>query len=94
MINPTPDVNCQYGAPMGRFTGPTPSTGNGDKWTLQHCPLDSGGYDSGGAYWGHGQRLYYCANEAGEESFFRASNRGVAKAYVRAEFDPMARFYC
>lgn len=91
--NPTPDVSCKYGAPMGRFTGPEPSTGTGDKWQLQHCPIDSGGYDKGGAYWGIGQRLYWCCNEAGEESFFRARDRQAAKAFVRAEYDSKARFY-
>jgi len=94
--NPTPSVSCKYGAPMGRFTGPEPygiDTEKGDKWQLQHCPLDSGGYDKGGAYWGHGERLYWACNESGEETFFRAHHRERAKDYIRAEYDPKARFY-
>ena len=93
MRNPTPPVSCKYGAPMGRHTGPI-SEGLGDKWTLQHCPLDSGGYDRGGAYWGLGQRLYYACNEGtGEDTYFRAANRELAKEYIRAEYDAGARFY-
>jgi hypothetical protein len=44
-------VNCQYGAPMGR-----PDAGNNkptDKRIFDcKVPLDNGGYDKGGAYWG------------------------------------------
>lgn len=45
-------LDCKYGAPMGR-TGKD-LTGNlgAIKLHLQHVPLDSGGYDEGGAYWG------------------------------------------
>lgn len=68
--DPTPDVNCKYGAPTGRHTGPEPS-GNGSKWQLNNIRLDVGGYDRGGAYWGLGKLLYWCCNEAGEEAFFR-----------------------
>lgn len=93
MRNPTPNVNCKYGAPMGRHVGPI-SEGQGDKWALQHVPLDSGGYDRGGAYWGHHQRLYWAFNESThEETFFRARDRAAAKAHVRAEYDSAARFY-
>lgn len=91
--NPTPSVPSKHGAPLGRCTGPI-SEGQGDKWTLQHCPLNSGGYDKGGAYWGTGQRLYWAFNESTkEETFFRASGRNAAKAHVRAEYDSAARFY-
>ena len=63
MLNPTPPVNCQYGAPMGR-----PAYGHGamptSKFILRRIPINSGGYDSGGAYWGIGAPLYwYCAYE-------------------------------
>lgn len=61
MINPTPNVNCQYGAPMGR-----PAFGHGvaptTAFTLRRIRLNNGGYDRGGAYWGVGAPLYwYCA---------------------------------
>jgi len=58
-------VGSQYGAPMGRA--------NVDKCPISECngqrfsyvgkkydcaiPLDSGGYDRGGAYWGIGRQL-------------------------------------
>lgn len=60
---------------------------------LQHCPIDSQGYDRGGAYWGLGQRLYWCGNKDGDiDYFFRARNRKDAKAKVREDY-PDARFY-
>lgn len=55
--------------------------------------LDQGGYDSGGAYWGGGQPLYYAASDDGAvDLFFRASDRAAAKARVRAKH-PSARFF-
>lgn len=46
------EVSSKYGAPMGRPNqGPTHSEEK-IKLHLQHMPLNSGGYDSGGAYWG------------------------------------------
>ncbi|MGX7894966.1 hypothetical protein [Tsuneonella sp. HG222] len=61
--------------------------------TLRHCPLDSGGYDQGGAYWGLGPRLYWCGNDAGDiDYFFRAADRKAAKATVREDY-PEARFF-
>lgn len=59
MINPTPKVNCQFGAPMGRpkygNSGSIPST----SFSLRRIPINGGGYDRGGAYWGIGQPLYF-----------------------------------
>jgi len=63
------DVNCKYGAPMGRSNvGSHPVTitrGNAGrickcdqtKVYTKHVPLDQG-YDAGGAYWGIGAPLY------------------------------------
>jgi len=63
-------VNCQYGAPMGRASiGKYPTTitsgpncrivkKNQTKVYKKRVRLDSGGYDSGGAYWGLGAPLY------------------------------------
>lgn len=45
------NVFSKYGAPMGRVDK-RPQSGEVVKLHLQHMPLDSGGYDSGGAYWG------------------------------------------
>lgn len=54
---------------------------------LQRIPLDSGGYDDNGAYWGLGQRLYWACTEDGAlETFFRAPNRAAAREAVRKEW--------
>lgn len=44
-------VNSSYGAPMGR-RNLYPLHNTPMRLRLSHLPLDSGGYDSGGAYWG------------------------------------------
>lgn len=63
------------------------------KITLRQIRLDSGGYDSTGAYWGHHQRLYWAASDDGEyDTTMRAVDRADAKAQVR-EVYPNARFY-
>ena len=49
-------VNCQYGAPMGRDDINICAVPNGKLYS-QIVPLDSGGYDPGGAYWGIGRQL-------------------------------------
>lgn len=85
-------VNYKYGAPMGRPSH-GPSQQDEQKFTLQRVPLDSGGYDRGGAYWGLGNPLYWACNEDGDiERFFRAPDRDAAKCEVRREF-PDARFF-
>lgn len=48
-------VNCKYGAPMGRNNvGIRPTDSR-----IYDCkvPLDNGGYDNGGVYWGIGKEL-------------------------------------
>lgn len=95
--NPTPDVNCKYGAPMGRPSrGVDQYTVNDDARPvyLMRVPLDSGGYDRGGAYWGTPSDLYYYeANPTGLISgYVRGRTREHAKAAVRAIL-PHARFY-
>lgn len=85
-------VSGKYGAPMGR-----PSYG-----LIQNCepgsvrlfqvPLDSGGYDDGGAYWGHGERIYCARTDDGE--FFntvRASNRAHAALLLDIEPEQLTR---
>jgi len=93
-FNPTPPVSCKYGAPMGR---PGSLSHQGDpaplRFHLQHVPLDNGGYDRGGAYWGIGPRLYwYCADDGSFEGYLRSHNRTQAKAAVRESF-PNAKFF-
>ncbi|SFI05427.1 hypothetical protein [Methylobacterium brachiatum] len=83
------------GAGMGR---PSPAVSNLDpehRIQLFRVRLDSGGYDAGGAYWGHGQRLYCAMDHNGWTHYFRASNRDTAKQYIRYEHDTpeMIHFY-
>lgn len=51
-------VSCKYGAPMGRPSYGVPENCAPRSVHLYRLRLDSGGYDSGGAYWGHGAPLY------------------------------------
>jgi hypothetical protein len=53
---------------------------------LQRVRLNSGGYDSSGSYWGHGQPLFYFMFDDGgkiESGTLRASDRNAAKEKVR-----------
>ena len=85
-------VNCQYGAPMGR-PGWNQEDRENPKIRLQRIRLDSGGYDSGGAYWGHGQPIWWAWSDNDEMNItLRAPSRESAKAKVREEI-PGARFY-
>lgn len=63
------------------------------KFYLQRVPLDSGGYDGGGAYWGLGAPLYYYASDCGRtDDWIRCSDRQEAKAQI-LKLHPSARFY-
>jgi hypothetical protein len=66
------------------------------RFYLRRIPINSGGYDSGGAYWGLGPRLYWAwaLDGAGGDisRYFRAPDRDAAKAIVLAEF-PHASFF-
>ena len=85
-------VRCKYGAPMGRRTGPEFLDVDAGKVSLRCVPLNSGGYDSGGAYWGHGQPLWETLDVEGNGFIFRESSRAAAKKHVRDMF-PGAEFY-
>jgi len=100
MIDPITDINCSRGAPMGRadIHGIPDSV---YKFRLHKVALDSGGYDRGGAYWGHGGPgpLYVAYAECDPRYsdlfprlFLRAPDREAAKDYVRDEY-PNATFY-
>jgi hypothetical protein len=55
--------------------------------------LDSQGYDEGGAYWGHGDPLYYAYTEfCDNDMLVRAPSRDAAKFHVIQKF-PLATFY-
>lgn len=89
----TPHVDCRYGAPMGRRSWDDNAEPYAGRMYLRWVPLDSGGYDVGGAYWGVGQRLYgYAATDDSVNGFVRASDRMEAKARVLRMY-PLAKFY-
>ena len=93
MTRQLPQVNCRYGAPLGRRTRRDVSTFESVKLAMQRVPLNSGGYDSGGAYWGIGAPLYWYASDDGKiDGFVRAAGREAAKAEIRQTY-PHARFY-
>lgn len=77
-----PDCNCKYGAPMGRRTWGVLEHDEEMKLYLFHVPLDSGGYDRGGAYWGSGQKLYCATDKPSDDctyyQFVRANSRKEA----------------
>ena len=88
--NPVPEVSSKYGAPMGRRETNQDCVG---KVSLRRIPINSGGYDSGGAYWGLGQPLYWAGDESGAlDIFFRAPHRDAAKAHVLGLWEG-AKFY-
>ena len=70
------------------------------KFRLYRIPLNNGGYDNCGRYYGIGAPLYCYEFEGTPENKwqddiigeFRASDREAAKKYVRAKY-PNARFY-
>lgn len=70
-----PDVSTRYGAPMGRHSRGIAENCELGSIHLFRVNLDSGGYDRGGAYWGHGA-LIYCATDGGDYfATVRASSR-------------------
>lgn len=86
-----PDVSSRYGAPFGRVEHkPAPDTPR--KFYLRRIRINSGGYDSGGAYWGLGAPLYWATDDNGAELFFRARNRDAARAHVASQY-PQTKFY-
>ncbi len=95
--NPTPPVSAKYGAPMGRAgrgEGEYELTANAKPVYLVRCKLDRGGYDSGGAYWGLGEPLYYYSAqpEGLIDGYVRGRTREKAKEAVQRIL-PGARFY-
>lgn len=84
------DVSGRYGAPMGRSDYGTPENATG-KIRLFRVVLDSGGYDDGGAYWGHGGALYCATDDADYRQFIRASSRLAAIAALCIKREQLAR---
>jgi len=92
-FDPTPRQNCRHGSPMGRRGSGTVAHVNGERLYLRRVYLDSGGYDSGGAYWGRGQLLWAWGSIEGDRrGYLRAGCREAAKAELREEA-PDVRFF-
>lgn len=93
--NPPARVSGRYGAPMGRPSRPA-AHADGARFYLRRVRLNAGGYDDGGAYWGHGLPLYHYHGADDENSdvagYLRAWDRADAKAQIR-EDAPDARFF-
>ena len=84
------DVSSRYGAPMGRRTARAFDAELPFKFHLVRVRINSGGYDSGGAYWGRGEPLYWaCTDEEFETTAslvygFAAPEIMAVDLYVRA----------
>lgn len=87
----TPKVSCRYGAPMGRVSSGALDLSR--RLYLRRIPLNGGGYDRGGAYWGIGAPLWCVMDQNGATRYFRAANRHAAKVYVRETFGNEGAFF-
>lgn len=90
--DPITPVSGRYGAPLGRHVGTDFLCEGASPIYLRRVPLDSGGYDKGGAYWGHGLPLYCAQDQDGNTIIFRSRSRAAAKAELRERFGNL-RFY-
>lgn len=69
-------VKTKYGAPIGR--GSDKPSFNAQRVTIHNVPIDSGGYDDGGAYWGIGQTIFaFIDSDGGIEYSRHASSRAA-----------------
>lgn len=81
-FNPFANVNCRYGAPMGRH-GDSPSQYDGkSKLYARHCGGD-GFYDRGGAYWGHSKVIAVWTRGGKFCAYIEASSDAAAIATVQ-----------
>jgi len=75
------------GAALGRATITDEPKDFAGKLSVQRVRLNSGGYDKNGTYFGHGQPLYWCANEECTVDFMlRARDREDAVSQVRQDY--------
>lgn len=79
-------VSCRYGAPMGRDSFGILENVEPRTLRLFRVRLDAGGYDDGGAYWGHGGTLWCATDNADYRQFTRAGSR--ERAAVELEIAP------
>lgn len=83
MAKQFPLVSSRYGAPTGRSTSPLDCAPRSVR--LFRVRLDAGGYDDGGAYWGHGGALWCAVCDAGGRQFVRAKSRADAARILEIE---------
>lgn len=102
-------VSCKYGAPMGRagdtregFCAFAASEFAAPRVRLARVPIDQGGYDNGGAYWGVGVPLWraestYLDGTESAEHYFRALDRETAKltlsGFAQVRYGHTMRFF-
>lgn len=54
------------------------------KLYLRHVPLNNGGYEKDGTYWGVGERLYHFMSDGGDMyDHIRCMSRNAAKIAIR-----------
>lgn len=82
------------GAALGRRTIDEPVEATFETpLVLRRVPLDSGGYDANGTYFGYPDNLYWVASSDGKiDRTLRANSRDEAKRKVRTWY-PKAKFY-
>lgn len=85
--------NPSRGASMGRGSHSPADPETPRKFYLVRVPINSGGYDSGGSYWGTGTPLYRYESADGEaDGYLRGITREAAKAAIREDY-PSAEFF-
>lgn len=84
-------VDCSRGAPMGRANWLTKEGSSASSIPTEDrsirlfkVNLDSGGYDDGGAYWGHGEPLWCATDDEDYREFVRATDRRAAQRKMGA----------
>lgn len=82
-FNPFPNVNSQYGAPMGRHSYAPRNFVDATRLYAQHQG-GRDGYDRGGAYWGFPVNVWAVWTRGGESvCYVRAWSRDDAIAQAR-----------
>ena len=81
-----PPVATHRGAPLGRHATLLPGRTEPQRLTVRRVYLDAQGYDTGGAYWGLGPKLWVALDDDGATAYFRAPTLAAAKLHALTEF--------
>lgn len=90
----TTPASSRYGAPMGRASRCL-DTETDQLFHLRRVSIDSGGYDQGDAYWGHGAPIYEAFSVDGSEFMtlrLDPAERSALAAKMRANGDDPLEF--